>query len=94
MLFRSPPPVDTWHTAKIVVNGRRLEHWLDGRKVMEADVESTELRAAMAAQPRPDIPKPVHLDELKTNPAKVYPIVLTHHGGHAWFRNMRIRELR
>ena len=89
-----PLPVNTWHTAKIVVNGRRLEHWLDGVKVMEADVESAELRAAMTAQPRPDIPKPAHLDELKANPAKAYPIVLTHHGGDAWFRNMRIRELR
>jgi hypothetical protein len=61
---------------------------------MEADVESAELRASMAAQPRADIPKPAHLDELKANPAKAYPIVLTHHGGDAWFRNMRIRELR
>lgn len=87
-------PVNTWHTAKIVVNGRKMEHWLNGVKVMEADLESPELRAAMEAQKRPDIPKPAHLDELKAQPNKRYPIVLTHHGGDAWYRNMRIRELR
>lgn len=88
-----PLPVDTWHKAKIVVDGRKVEHWLDGRKVLTADLESAELRAAMEAQKRPDIPKPHHLDELKTNPAKRYPLVLTHHGGHAWFKNIRLREL-
>jgi hypothetical protein len=48
----------------------------------------------MAAQARPDLPKPANLDELKAQPEKKYPIVLTHHGGDAWYRNMRIRELR
>lgn len=87
-------PADHWHRAKIVVNGRQIEHWINGVKVLEADLESPELRAAMTAQTRADIPKPSHLDELKNDKAKAYPIVLTHHGGDAWFRGMRIRELR
>ena len=33
------------------------------------------------------------LDELKADPAKKYPLVITHHGGDAWYRNIRIREL-
>jgi hypothetical protein len=89
-----PLPVNTWHRARIVVDGRRVEHWLNGRKVMEADLESAELRAAMEAQKRPDIPKPAHLDELKQHPGRRYPLVLTHHGGDAWYRNLRVRELR
>ncbi len=88
-----PLPTGTWHKARIVVNGRVVQHWLNGVKVMETDLESAELRAAMEAQKRPDIPKPAHLDELKANPKKAYPIVLTHHGGHAWYRNMRLRTL-
>lgn len=97
-LFRAasnmpPLPVDTWHTARIVVRGRHVEHWLDGQRVMVADLESEEIRKAMEAQPRPDIPKPRHLDELKAHPERRYPLVLTHHGGHAWYRNLRIREL-
>jgi len=87
-------PVGEWHRARIVVNGRHVEHWINGVKVVAADLESPELRAAMSAQPRPDVPKPAHLDELKNDKAKAYPIVLTHHGGDAWFRNMRVRELR
>ncbi|MFN0102320.1 MAG: DUF1080 domain-containing protein [Bryobacteraceae bacterium] len=89
-----PTPVGQWHRAKIVVNGRHLEHWINAVKVVDADLESAELRASMAAQSRPDIPKPAHLDELKNDKVKAYPIVLTHHGGDAWFRNLRIRELR
>jgi len=88
-----PTPVGQWHRAKIVVNGRRVEHWINGVKVVDADLESPELRAAMEAQPRPDVPKPANLDELKFNPRKAYPIVLTHHGGDAWFRNLLIREI-
>ena len=85
--------VGEWHRAKVRVDGRRLEHWLDGVRVMEADLESESLRAAMADQSRADIPKPHHLDELRADPAKAYPIVLTHHGGDAWYRNLRVRQL-
>ena len=77
-----------------LVNGRRIEQWINGVKVFDADLESPELSASMAAQFRPGIPKPAHLDELKNDKAKAYPIVLTHHGGDAWFGNIRIREPR
>jgi hypothetical protein len=86
--------VGEWHQAKIRVDGRQLGHWLDGVRVMEADLESEALRSAMAGQRRADIPKPHHLDELRADRTKAYPIVLTHHGGDAWFRGLRIRELR
>ncbi|MBI2686670.1 MAG: DUF1080 domain-containing protein [Acidobacteria bacterium] len=86
-------PVGQWHRAKIVVNGRHVEHWLNAVKVLDADLESPEIYGAMKAQPRPDIPKPANLDELKADRKKAYPIVLTHHGGDAWYRNIRIREL-
>jgi hypothetical protein len=87
-------PVGQWHRAKILVQGRKIEHWLDGVRVMEADLESQELRSAMAREKRADIPKPHHLDELHADPAKAYPIVLTHHSGNAWFRDLRVRVLR
>ena len=89
-----PLPVGAWHSAKIRVDGRRMEHWLDGVRVMEADLESESLRAAMENQRRTDIPKPRNLDELRADRGKAYPIVLTHHGGDAWFRGLRIRVLR
>jgi hypothetical protein len=96
-LFRAPHdvpplPVETWHRARIVVRGRQIEHWLNDVRVLEADLESPELRAVMSDQSRADIPKPRHLDELKQNPSKAYPLVLTHHGGYACYRNIRLRQ--
>jgi hypothetical protein len=70
-----------------------VEHWLDGVRVLEADLESETLRRAMEAQSREDIPKLKDLDELKGDPGKKYPLVITHPGGDAWYRNIRIREL-
>lgn len=96
-LFAEPGPlpplaIGQWHKAKIVVRGRRVEHWLDGVRVLTVDLESAALRQAMQAEKREDIPKPRHLDELKQQPAKHYPLVLTHHGGDACYRKLEIRE--
>ncbi len=88
-----PLPVEQWHTARVLVKGSHVEHWLDGVKVLETDLESETVRKTMAAQAREDIPKLKHLDELEADPAKKYPLVITHHGGDAWYRNIRIREL-
>jgi hypothetical protein len=98
-LFAAPtaklPPLamEEWHTARVLVKGTHVEHWLDGVKVLDTDLESEALRKAVEAQAREDIPKLKNLDELKADPAKRYPLVITHHGGDAWFRNIRIREL-
>jgi Domain of Unknown Function (DUF1080)/Acetyl xylan esterase (AXE1) len=88
-----PLPIEQWHSARILVNGSHVEHWLDGVKVLDTDLESETLRKAMADQAREDIPKLKNLDELRADPAKKYPLVITHHGGDAWYRNIRIREL-
>jgi len=84
--------IEQWHQAKLVVQGARVEHWLDGIKVLQVDLESKVLREAMTNQTRADIPKPKHLDELRAEPAKKYPLVLTHHGGKGCYRNLLISE--
>jgi len=88
-----PLPVEQWHTARIIVNSSNVEHWLDGVKVLDTDLESETLRKTMGTQAREDIPKLKNLDELKADSTKKYPLVITHHGGNAWFRNIQIREL-
>jgi hypothetical protein len=98
-LYAAPPEpvrltVGEWHRARVVVQGRKVEHWLDGKRVLAFDLEAASLRQAMAAEERADVPKPTDLDELKSNPAKAYPLVLTHHGGRACYRNMSIKPLR
>lgn len=88
-----PLPIEQWHTAHILVKGSHVEHWLDGVRVLDTDLESQTLRRTMEAQTREDIPKLKNLDELKADPTKKFPLVITHHGGDAWYRNIRIREL-
>lgn len=88
-----PLPVEQWHTARVLVQGSHVEHWLDGVKVLDTDLESETLRKTMAAQAREDIPKLQNLDAWKADASKKYPLVITHHGGDAWYRNIRIREL-
>jgi hypothetical protein len=88
-----PLPIEQWHSARILVHGSHVEHWLDGVKVLDTDLESETLRKTMADQAREDIPKLKNLDELRADPANKYPLVITHHGGDAWYRNIRIREL-
>jgi hypothetical protein len=90
---RPPLPVGQWHRARIVVNGSRIEHWLNGVRVMETDLMDGRVRAEMLKESRPDVPKPADLDMLAREPGKAFPLVLTHHGGDAWFRNLKVREL-
>lgn len=96
-LFAAPPKpvrlaIGQWHHAKITVHGRKVEHWLDGVRVLAYDLESPEIRTAMQHEERLDIPKPKNLDELKADPKHAYPLVLTHHGGRGCYRNITVRE--
>jgi hypothetical protein len=103
-----------WHTGRVIVRASKVEHWLNGVRVLATDLESPELRAAMAAEQREDLPKPSDAEALsrgvvaKYDPGPFpngndrpvrefrsdgYPLVLTHHGADAWFRNLRVRKL-
>ena len=41
-------PVGHWNTAKIVVHGPKIEHWMNGEKIVEADLGSKEWRKRLA----------------------------------------------
>lgn len=94
-LFAAPslalrPTPGQWHTARIRVAGSKIEHHIDGKLVLATDLASHKLRQAVAAESRPDIPKPHHIEELLQNPSRAYPLVLTHHGGRACFKNIKV----
>ena len=63
---RRPPNLTAgvWHTGRVVVRGTKIEHWLNGVQVLAADRASPELRAALAAEERDDLPKPADADAL------------------------------
>jgi hypothetical protein len=42
-------PFGTWNSARIVVNGTHVEHWMNGQLVVSYDLESPDWRAKVAA---------------------------------------------
>ena len=49
-------PAGEWNSSRIVANGTHVEHWLNGQKVVEYDVQSREWLAKVAASKFHDYP--------------------------------------
>jgi hypothetical protein len=78
-------PAGEINTGRIIVNGMHVEHWLNGAKVLEYELESDALKAAKAKSKFKD--EPGWGTKLKGH------ILLQDHGDEVAFRNIRIREL-
>ena len=77
-------PVGEWNQARIVVNGDRIEHWLNGRKVVDLTYGSDAWKKKFAKS------------KYKKNEgfgSWEGPILLQDHGNEAWFRNLKITRL-
>jgi hypothetical protein len=76
-------PVGTWNRVRIVVRGGRIEHWLNGTRVVTTQYGDEAWRTRIAGS------------KFKTMPlfAKVPRgrIALQDHGDRVWYRNIRIR---
>jgi hypothetical protein len=81
-------PVGEFNHSRLVVKGNRTEHWLNGVKVVDADLEE----AAKGGSRRWGTQSPVYR-LLATQPKKECPISLQNHNDPAWFRNIKIRRL-
>lgn len=78
------------NTARIVVRGERVVHWINGVRVLEASLASEAVRAGLEA--RWGTGHAVY--QLLTGPArKRGRIAITHHGDRAAFRNIRVRAI-
>ncbi|QDV09356.1 Trehalose utilization [Planctomycetes bacterium Poly30] len=78
-------PWGEYRTARIVVRGPRIEHYLDGKLIAAADVTSEEWKAAVADSKFAKVegfgqPAPGRL-------------LLQDHGDEVWIRGMRVRRL-
>ncbi len=72
-----------WHRSTIVVRGNRIEHWLDGNRVLEADRTSDAFRAGVADSKFKDYAGFATIPEGR--------ILLQDHGHSVAFRNLKIR---
>jgi hypothetical protein len=79
-------PVGEWNTVRIVAKGATVEHWLNGKKVVEYEMWSPKWEAAVAASKFKDYPQ--------YGRAKAGHIGLQEHGSYVAFRNIKIRELK
>ncbi len=79
-------PIGQWNQARIVVNGKHIEHWLNGIKVLQFDRGSEEFKTHLAAS--------------KYKNSKDYGkiekggILLQGYGNEVSYRNIKIRELK
>lgn len=78
-------PAGEWNTARIIVKGDHVEHWLNGTKILEYDRNSDAFRQAIV------------LSKFKNTAgfatAASSSILLQAHGDLIHFRNIKIKEL-
>ncbi|HVD92152.1 MAG TPA: DUF1080 domain-containing protein [Vicinamibacterales bacterium] len=80
-------PVGEWNQTRILAKGNHVEHWLNGRKTAEYEINSPEWKAKVDAS------------KFKVYPnygraARGHIALQGDHNGELAFRNIRIRELK
>lgn len=82
-------PPGEWNASRIVAKGKHLEHWLNGAKVMEIDLDTAEWKEQFA---KSKFAKVKGAEEWFGREAG--PVMLQDHGDEVWFHAIRIRELK
>jgi hypothetical protein len=85
-----PKPVGEFNISRIVVKGTHVEHWLNGVKVVDSQLDAPD---AIAGIRKRWAPAPAVEELLEKEPKKDCPISLQNHGDEAWFRNIKIKRL-
>lgn len=79
-------PVGEWNEARILLDGARVEHWLNGQRILVAQLGGEAWTQLVAASKFAKMPR--FGREMRG------AICLQDHGNDVWFRNVRIREIR
>ncbi len=89
-LYPSPAgivkPAGQWNSLRIVVNGNHVEHWLNGKKVVDYELNSPDWVARVAKSK-------FHAWPNYGKATTGYIGIQGDHPGKLWLRNIRIREL-
>jgi hypothetical protein len=90
-LYPSPAgvvkPGGQWNSTLIVVNGNRVQHWMNGQKLLEYELGSPDWEAKVKASKFVAYP---HYGRASTG----YIGIQGDHDGQLWLRNIRIREIK
>ncbi|MEM6258938.1 MAG: DUF1080 domain-containing protein [Planctomycetota bacterium] len=78
-------PIGEWNTGRVVVNGNKVEHWLNGEVVVAYDLDSEEFKKVSKATHYKRWPK--FAQEKKGH------IAFQDHTDDVWFRDIKIKEL-
>lgn len=78
-------PVGEYNTSKLIVNGNHVEHWLNGDKIVEYEIGSTEMNNLIA--------KSKYKDNPVFGKSENGLIMFQHHGQQVWFKNIKVRRL-
>jgi hypothetical protein len=78
-------PVGQWNQARLVVKGDKVEHWLNGKKIVSYTMWDEAWKAKVAASKFAKMPG--------YGMQKSGHIVLQDHGNPVWFRNVKLRSL-
>ena len=79
-------PIGEWNHSRIVVRGKKVEHWLNGRNVLTYELGSEAVKAGIA--------KSKFKNEAAFGDKIEGHIMLTYHNDDCWYRNIKIRELK
>lgn len=79
-------PVGEWNTSRLLVNGTKVEHWLNGAKTLEFVIGSPELKALVA--------KSKYKNAAGFGDKKASPILLQDHGDEVCVKNMKLRAIK
>jgi hypothetical protein len=79
-------PYSEWNQIRIIVNHGKVEHWQNGEKVAAYTLWTPEWKEMVMKSKFSDYPEFLNM-------SKDGYIGLQDHGGGAWFRNIKIKEL-
>jgi hypothetical protein len=79
-------PVGEWNQSRLVVDHGKVQHWLNGVKVVEYEIGSADFKARVAASKFKQWPQFAS--------GKSGHIALQNHGNPVWFRDLKIRVIK